>query len=173
MGDGCGLHRWMHLSKASKGRLAMCTIHPAICLHPNVKEGKSGHICPQGPKRSLSRAGQPHPHTQPPQQHPPSVCGDGTQGCWWPGRRWAWRGQCPQRAPSFQREPVGERSAALSFPDKAMAAWGSGWLHPAGLRGKGTGRDGEAKEVVTSPSSRSALNKLEERRGEVVCSVPG
>lgn len=66
---------------------------------------------------------------------------------------------------------MGEGTSALSFPDKAMAVWGSGWLS-AGLRGKGPGREGEAEGVATSPPSRPALNKLGERMEEVVCSAP-
>lgn len=67
---------------------------------------------------------------------------------------------------------MGEKTLAFSFPDKAMAVWGSGWLSSAGLKGKGPGREGEAEGVATSPPSRPALNKLGERREEVVCSAP-
>lgn len=69
------------------------------------------------------------------------------------------------KGPVFSAEASG-REICGSPPDKAMTVWGSCWLRSAGL-GKGTGRACGTKGVVTSPSSCSALNKLEGRRGQV------
>lgn len=75
-------------------------------------------------------------------------------------------------APPFQLKLVGrEVCQALSFPSKGMASsWAVAAFIPQPKWARRQGGRWEQKRVVMSLSPRSAFKKLEELRGQVVCS---